>query len=197
MPAPTETNDFGQCFGTLTDKAHYQQTDLSQTWRLWQFQVCTQWGFFTVRIISSSDDSQRTSHSNPCLADSPAQRVHAASRLQPPDQGVRRADLHARKSPPFPRAYSCSDPNSCGQAYPPGDHFSIPQWPNVTDVNKLGGFNIAADRLAIIDGQADPWRGDTPHSPDAPNRTDTTLRPFKLIPSAYNLFGVLFCLPVG
>lgn len=33
---------------------------------------------------------------------------------------------------------------------------------------------------------ADPWRGDTPHSPDAPNpnRTDTILRPFKLIPSA-------------
>ena len=55
MSAPTETNDLGQCFGTLTDKAHYQQTDLSQTWRLWQFQVCTQWGFFTVRTNFSSD----------------------------------------------------------------------------------------------------------------------------------------------
>lgn len=30
---------------------------------------------------------------------------------------------------------------------------------------------------------ADPWRGDTAHSPAAPNRTDTTIRPFKLIPS--------------
>ncbi len=45
-------SDIGQCFGTITDKAFYQRTDLSQTWRLWQFQVCTQWGFFMVRTVS-------------------------------------------------------------------------------------------------------------------------------------------------
>ncbi|KAM5542175.1 hypothetical protein V8D89_004048 [Ganoderma adspersum] len=130
-----------QCFGTITDKAHYLQTDLSQTWRLWQFQVCTQWGFFTT---------------------------------PPPDASTPRlvSNLLTKEYAEL----------TCTLSYPPGQHFSIPQWPNVTDVNKLGGFNIAADRLAIIDGQADPWRGDTPHSPDAPNRTDTTLRPFKLIP---------------
>lgn len=36
-----------QCFGTF-DPTAYQATDLSQKWRLWQFQVCTQWGFFAV-----------------------------------------------------------------------------------------------------------------------------------------------------
>ena len=79
------------------------------------------------------------------------------------------------------------------QSYPPGEHFSVPRWPNVSDVDRLGGYNIAADRLAIIDGQADPWRGDTPHSPAAPNRDDTTLRPFKLIPSAHISISCTIC----
>ena len=39
------------------------------------------------------------------------------------------------------------------QSYPPGKHFAIPAWPNVEDVNRLGGYNIAYDRLAIIDGE--------------------------------------------
>ncbi|PIL30738.1 hypothetical protein GSI_06906 [Ganoderma sinense ZZ0214-1] len=131
-----------ECFGTITNKAQYLQTDLSQTWRLWQFQVCTQWGFFMT---------------------------------PPPDASIPRlvSNLLTKEYAEL----------TCTLSYPPGEHFSIPQWPNVTDVNKLGGFDIAADRLAIIDGQADPWRGDTPHSPDASNRTDTTLRPFKLIPT--------------
>lgn len=80
----------------------------------------------------------------------------------------------------------------------------MPPEPDVAAVNKLGGYSIAYDRLAIIDGQGaytmsyslsavlmtftlagpadDPWRGDTPHSPAARPRADTTLRPFKLIP---------------
>jgi hypothetical protein len=41
----------------------------------------------------------------------------------------------------------------CKQAYPPGDFFQVPPMPNIEDVNKLGGFNIAHDRLAIIDGE--------------------------------------------
>ena len=40
-----------QCFGSITDKEFYEQTDLSQTWRTWEFQVCTQWGFFMVRSM--------------------------------------------------------------------------------------------------------------------------------------------------
>lgn len=37
------------CFGTNND-AKYQVTDLRQDWRLWVFQYCTQWGYFTVRL---------------------------------------------------------------------------------------------------------------------------------------------------
>jgi hypothetical protein len=48
----------------------------------------------------------------------------------------------------------------------------------VNSVNKLGGFLISADRLAIIDGEYDPWRPATPHSPYAPPRKNTILRPF-------------------
>lgn len=39
------------------------------------------------------------------------------------------------------------------QAFPPGEHFNVPRYPNVTAVNVLGDFSIAADRLAIIDGE--------------------------------------------
>jgi len=33
------------CFGTDNDE-QFLAHDLSQTWRLWLFQVCTQWGYF-------------------------------------------------------------------------------------------------------------------------------------------------------
>ena len=39
------------------------------------------------------------------------------------------------------------------QAFPPGDYFEVPNLPNVTAVNALGDFGIAADRLAFIDGE--------------------------------------------
>ncbi len=41
----------------------------------------------------------------------------------------------------------------CKQAYPPGQHFVVPSFPNISAVNALGDFDIAADRLAIIDGE--------------------------------------------
>ncbi|OBZ72031.1 putative serine protease EDA2 [Grifola frondosa] len=138
-PAPA-TQD--ECFGTY-DASAYQATDLSQTWRLWTFQVCTQWGFFSTPPPDPS-------------------RPRIISRL-------------------ITEEYSSM---ICRLAYPPGKFFQVPPQPNITAVNALGGYNIAADRLAIIDGQADPWRGDTPHSPEAKNRTDTIIRPFKLIPGA-------------
>ncbi|KAG5350295.1 hypothetical protein C0989_011719 [Termitomyces sp. Mn162] len=73
----------------------------------------------------------------------------------------------------------------CKQAYPPGKYFTVPRLPNITAVNALGDFDIAADRLAFIDGEVDPWRPDTPHSQFyAKDRPDTILRPFKLIPGA-------------
>ena len=86
----------------------------------------------------------------------------------------------------------------------------MPRLPNITAVNALGDYNIAADRLAFIDGEGilafllsffracpamltahgsvvDPWRPDTPHSHygGAVERDDTLLRPFKIIPGAF------------
>ncbi|WVN88054.1 uncharacterized protein L203_103253 [Cryptococcus depauperatus CBS 7841] len=37
--------DIQECFSTQDDSS-FRKTDLSQTWRLWIFQVCTQWGYF-------------------------------------------------------------------------------------------------------------------------------------------------------
>ncbi|KAG8748275.1 hypothetical protein FRC10_007665 [Ceratobasidium sp. 414] len=69
----------------------------------------------------------------------------------------------------------------CRQAFPAGAHFSVPAWPNVSVVNSLGDYGLAADRLAFIDGDEDPWLPATPHSPHAEARVDTVARPFKLI----------------
>ncbi|KAG8906322.1 hypothetical protein FRB99_007102 [Tulasnella sp. 403] len=69
----------------------------------------------------------------------------------------------------------------CKQAFPRGRHFSIPNWPKVEDVNRLGDFGLKADRLAFVDGSHDPWLAATPHSWHAPQRKDSVVRPFKLI----------------
>ncbi|KAI0354883.1 peptidase S28 [Trametes cingulata] len=137
------------CFGTYNN-AKFQNTGLDQTWRLWVFQVCTEWGYFST--------------------------------APPPDHPrivSRRLTLEYESK-------------LCKQAYPPGKHFVVPPLPNVTAVNVLGDYDIEADRLAIIDGEVDPWRPVTPHSEYARDRVDTILRPFKLIPNAvhhYDEYG--------
>ncbi|THH10296.1 hypothetical protein EW146_g8421 [Bondarzewia mesenterica] len=131
------------CFGTFNDSA-YQDVDLSQDWRLWTFQYCTQWGYLTTAP--------------------PSRRI--------PTIISHLLDLDYEHK-------------ICLQAFPPGEFFTVPALPNVTAVNVLGDFAIAADRLAIVDGEIDPWRPDTPHSQyGAKERADTILRPFKLIPGA-------------
>ncbi|KAI0917296.1 hypothetical protein AcW2_007465 [Taiwanofungus camphoratus] len=139
-----------ECFGTYDD-AKFQDASLDEEWRLWLFQVCTQWGYF--------------------MTAPPAYHPRIISR---------RLTLEYESK-------------ICQQAFLDGEHFVIPSMPNVTAVNILGGFGIAADRLAIIDGEVDPWRPDTPHSGYAKNREDTILRPFKLIPGGvhhYDEFGL-------
>jgi len=131
-----------ECFGT-SDDTKYQETSLDQTWRLWLFQVCTQWGYFTT---------------------APPNRMQ--SRII-----SRRLTLEYESK-------------ICKQAFPAGKYFRVPLLPNIAAVNALGDFDLAADRLAFIDGEVDPWRPDTPHSDDAKEREDTILRPFKLIPDA-------------
>jgi hypothetical protein len=51
----------------------------------------------------------------------------------------------------------------------------------VDSINKHGSFDISYPRLAIIDGEADPWRGATPHKIGLPERKSTINEPFLLI----------------
>lgn len=66
------------------------------------------------------------------------------------------------------------------------DAFNLTAPADVDAINKYGGYGIGYDRLAIIDGEQDPWRGVTPHSPMAPHpdRVSTTQEPFTLISGA-------------
>ncbi|KAI0769022.1 peptidase S28 [Trametes elegans] len=161
------TESVEECFGTYND-TQFQATDLDETWRLWVFQVCTEWGYFSTAP--------------------PPTHPRIVSRRLTLDY----------ESKICKQARSCSTQLNCVitnhriQAYPPGEHFVVPPLPNVTAVNVLGDYDIEADRLAIIDGEVDPWRPVTPHSEYARNREDTILRPFKLIPNGvhhYDEYG--------
>ena len=55
---------------------------------------------------------------------------------------------------------------------------------DVDAINKYGGFGISYPRLAIVDGEWDPWRAATPHALGQPNRPNTISRPFILIDKA-------------
>lgn len=134
--------EFGveECFGTFDD-AKFQDIELENTWRLWLFQVCTEWGYFFTA---------------------------------PPD--VKHPRIVSKL---LTLEYASM---TCRQAFPRGKFFTVPPMPNLTVVNELGSFSISEDRLAFIDGDVDPWKPNTPHSEHAPEREDTILRPFKVIP---------------
>jgi hypothetical protein len=59
--------------------------------------------------------------------------------------------------------------------------FGIDSPPNTEIINAYGGFDIAYDRLAFIDGEADPWKAAGTHAPKATDRNSTINRPFILI----------------
>ena len=44
------------------------------------------------------------------------------------------------------------------------DSFVIDGTPDLEEANQYGGYDIRHSRLAIIDGQWDPWRPATPHA---------------------------------
>jgi hypothetical protein len=62
--------------------------------------------------------------------------------------------------------------------------FNISSPPNVTEVNKYGAFDIEYDRLAIIGGNADPWKQATPLAEGARKRESTSNKPFHEIAHA-------------
>jgi hypothetical protein len=66
--------------------------------------------------------------------------------------------------------------------------FNITTPANTDAVNKYGGYAISYPRLAIVDGEQDPWRPACPHASPfnmtAHNRTSTVSQPFILIEGA-------------
>ena len=82
----------------------------------------------------------------------------------------------------------------CRWAFPPGKYNTIPSTPDLTYYNRYGDFNISADRLALIDGNIDPWLDVCYHSNDAPPRYSTDLHPEYLIAGAghhWDSYGIL------
>ncbi|KAL9605349.1 MAG: hypothetical protein Q9179_001442 [Wetmoreana sp. 5 TL-2023] len=123
---------------SIHNQTYYDQDDLSQDWRSWPYQYCTQWGFLQTG------------------SGVPQDRLPLVSRLLTLEYN----------------SIICRDA------------FNITTPPDTDAINKYGGFDIAYDRLAIVDGEQDPWREASPHSTLARNRTSTEERPFLLIPGA-------------
>jgi len=55
---------------------------------------------------------------------------------------------------------------------------------DVDSINQYGGFDISYERLAFVDGQADPWRWAGVHKPGLEKRKDSMAKPFVLIKGA-------------
>lgn len=124
-----------ECFSSR-NPAFYQQDDISQEWRAWPYQFCTQWGYLATGSGVPDD------------------RLPLVSRL---------LDLSYLST-------------ICREA------FNITEPPDIESINRLGGFDISYPRLAIVDGEADPWRAATPHAlVGAKDRPSTTSEPFLLI----------------
>lgn len=61
------------------------------------------------------------------------------------------------------------------------DAFNLTGEADVSAINQHGGFGISYPRLAIVDGEWDPWRAATPHALGQPERQSTLSEPFILI----------------
>ncbi|KAF4784080.1 serine carboxypeptidase S28 [Colletotrichum scovillei] len=55
--------------------------------------------------------------------------------------------------------------------------FNITSLPDVEAINKYGGYNFSYPRVAIIDGESDPWRSATPNKIGLPRPESTTEEP--------------------
>ncbi|KAK0544641.1 Serine carboxypeptidase S28 [Tilletia horrida] len=194
------------CFSTKhkadwEDFVHAKQLGMSKAW-MWQ--VCTQWGYF-----------QGAAPRHPSISNNPASdgiRPHRPGQQQQiisstqglPQQMPFTADVDSSALfeeraqstyfTPGPKIVSelltlSYTSAYCPLAYPSTKLAGVPDRPDIASVNALGAFEISIDRLAIINGQYDPWRGATPHSEEfagGGSRPDTLNRPFKLIPNCWH-----------
>lgn len=137
LPCEAGGETLDEC-ATTHNETFYALDDITQTWRSWPYQYCSQWGFLQTG------------------SGVPANQLPLISRT-------------------ITLAY---EEIICRDA------FNITNQPDVDIINAYGGYDIAYNRLAFIDGEDDPWRGATPHAPEAKNRTSTTDQPFILIAGA-------------
>ncbi|EFQ25760.1 serine carboxypeptidase S28 [Colletotrichum graminicola] len=119
-----------ECFGSGNDE-DYVGDDLNESWRLWPYQYCSQWGY--LQTGSGVPDNQ----------------LGLISRLIDIDFTT----------------------EICRRA------FNITTPPDVGAINKYGGYNFSYPRVAIIDGEADPWRAATPNKIGLPRPESTINEP--------------------
>ncbi|SNX81606.1 uncharacterized protein MEPE_00311 [Melanopsichium pennsylvanicum] len=150
-----------ECFGNDFD-AFAGQEQLSAG-RAWTFQYCTTWGYIMT-------------------APPPAQY------LVTPDGKSKYFVPSGPKLVSTLLDYDYAH-EICSKGFAPGEHYVMPERPDIDQVNRLGNFELGMDRLAFVDGQYDPWRPATVHSEEWAKggaRTDTITRPFKLIPDCWH-----------
>lgn len=150
-----------ECFGTDFD-AFANETKLSAG-RAWTFQYCSTWGY----IMTAPPVPQY---------------------LSTPDGKSKYFVSSGPKLVSTLLDYAYAH-EICEKGFPAGQYFTMPDRPDIDEVNKLGNFHLSVDRLAFIDGQYDPWRPATVHSEEfayGGDRADTIQRPFKLIPDCWH-----------
>lgn len=86
----------------------------------------------------------------------------------------------------YDRAYKV-----CTRSFAPGEKIQLPPQPTVEDVNSIGGYTLSRDRLAFINGEADPWREATVHASESPARITSDERPLYLIPGGVHCYDML------
>lgn len=124
-----------ECFTSYAPD-FYRQDDITQTWRAWPWQYCTEWGYLQT------------------------------GSGYPPDI-----------LPPISRLIDIEFSSIICR-----DAFNITTPSKVERINQWGGFYISYPRLAIVDGEKDPWRAATPHAIGInEDRASTISQPFILI----------------
>ncbi|KAM0798802.1 peptidase S28 [Usnea florida] len=126
-----------ECY-TTHNATFYALDDITQTWRSWPYQYCSQWGFLQPGSTVTKD-----------------------------------------QLPLISRTITLSYESIICR-----DAFNITTPSDTAIINAYGGYTINYDKLAFLDGEDDPWRGATPHAPEAEPRTSTTDEPFILIQGA-------------